>query len=66
MTKNPLEDREVQCETETDGVCRRELSDGNVRRSLVSLERLVGRVLALVTSGELGKVSVVVSHPDIS
>lgn len=40
-----------------------ELSDGDIRSSLVSLKRLVGRVLSLVTGSELGEVSVVVSHP---
>lgn len=62
--KDSLEDGEVEGETETDGVSRGELSHGDVRSGLVSLEGLVSRVLALVTSGELGEVSVVVSHPD--
>jgi len=42
---------------------RGELGNGNIGSGLVSLERLVGRVLSLVTSGELGEVSVVISHP---
>lgn len=58
-----LEDGEVEGETESDGMRRGELGDGNIGSGLVSLERLVGRVLSLVTSGKLGKVSVVISHP---
>lgn len=58
-----VEDREVKGKTKADGVGRGELGDGNVRSSLVSLERLVGGVLALVTGGELGEVSVVVTLP---
>lgn len=58
-----VEDGEVERKTKADGVRRGELSDSNVRSSLVSLERLVGRVLALVTSGELSEVSVVVTLP---
>lgn len=41
----------------------RKLSLGNFSSSLVGLERLVGRVLAAVTDGELGKVTVVVALP---
>lgn len=41
----------------------RELSLGNLSSSLVGLEGLVGRVLATVTDGELGKVTVVVTLP---
>ena len=58
-----VEDGKVQGETETDGVRRGEFRHGNVGSGLVGLERLVGRVLALVTGGELGEVTVVVSHP---
>ncbi len=58
-----VEDREVEGKTKTDGVGGGKLGDGNVGSGLVSLERLVGRVLALVTGGELGEVSVVVTLP---
>lgn len=58
-----LEDGEVERKTQSDRVSRRELGNGNVRSSLVSLERLVGRVFSLVTGSKLGEVSVVVSHP---
>ena len=58
-----VEDREVEGKTQADGVGGGQLGDGNVRSSLVSLERLVGGVLALVASGELGEVSVVVTLP---
>lgn len=58
-----VEYREVQGQTESDGVGRGKLGNGNVRGSLVGFQRLVSRLLSLVTSGELGEVSVVVSHP---
>jgi hypothetical protein len=58
-----VEDGEVQCETETDGVCGRKVRCGNVGGSLVGLEGLVGRGLALVANGELGEVTVVVALP---
>lgn len=59
-----VENGEVQCETETDGVGRSKVGGSNIGSSLVSLERLVGRGLALVTNGELGKVTVVVALPE--
>jgi hypothetical protein len=58
-----VEHGEVQGETESDGVGRRKLGDGNVGGGLVGFQRLVGGLLSLVTGGELGEVSVVVSHP---
>ena len=59
-----VENGEVQGETETDGVGRSKVGGGNIGSSLVSLERLVGRGLALVTNGKLGKVAVVVALPE--
>jgi hypothetical protein len=58
-----VEDGEVQGETETDGVSGSEVSLGNLGGVLVSLERLVGRRLALVTESKLGEVTVVVTLP---
>ena len=58
-----VEDGEVQGETQTDGVSGRQLVLGNIGGSLVSLEGLVGRVLALVASSKLGEVTVVVTLP---
>jgi hypothetical protein len=58
-----VEDGEVQGESETDGVGRGEVSLGNLGGILVSLERLVGGGLALVTKSELGEVTVVVTLP---
>jgi hypothetical protein len=58
-----VEYREVQCETETNGVSGRKVGGGDISGGLVSLERLVGGGLALVTNGELGKVTVVVALP---
>ena len=60
-----VEDGEVKGKTETDGVGWWELSNSNVGSSLVSLEGLVGAVFPLVTSGELGEVTVVIAHPEI-
>ena len=58
-----VEDGEVQGKTQADGVSGRQLGLGNLGRSLVGLQGLVGRVLALVAGGELGEVSVVVTLP---
>jgi hypothetical protein len=58
-----IEHGEVEGETEANGVGGWEFSDRNVRRGLVGLERLVGAILALVASGKLSKVAVVVAHP---
>jgi len=57
-----VEDREVERKTETNGMCGRELGDSNIGSSLVSLKGLVGAVLPLVAGGELGEVTVVVTH----
>ena len=58
-----VENGEVQGKTKADGVRRRKLGLGNIGGSLVSLEGLVGRVLALVAHSELGEVTVVVTLP---
>jgi hypothetical protein len=58
-----VENGEVQCETETDGVGGGKVGGSDISSSLVGLERLVGRGLALVTNGELGQVAVVVALP---
>jgi len=58
-----VEDGEVQCETKSDRMCRREFSDGDIGSSLVGLERLVSTILALITSSELGEIAMVVAHP---
>lgn len=58
-----VEHGEVQGETKTDGVSGRKLGLGNLGGSLVGFKRLVGRVLALVASSELGKIAVVVTLP---
>jgi hypothetical protein len=54
---------EVQCQTETNGVSGGKVGGSDFGGSLVGLERLVGRSLALVTDGELGKVAVVIALP---
>ena len=58
-----VEDGEVERETKADGVRGRKLSLGNLGGSLVGVERLVGRLLAAITDGELGEVSVVITLP---
>jgi hypothetical protein len=58
-----VEDGEVEGKTKADGVGGRQLSLGNLGGSLVSLEGLIGRVLAAVANGELGEVTVVVTLP---
>lgn len=58
-----VEDREVQGEAETDWVCGGKVGLSNLGGGLVCLERLVGRGLALVSHGELGEVTVVVTLP---
>jgi hypothetical protein len=58
-----VEDGEVQGETKTDGMGRSKVGGGNIGGSLVSLKRLVGGGLALVTNGKLGEVTVVVALP---
>jgi hypothetical protein len=58
-----VKDREVQCQTETDGVGGGKVGGSDFGSSLVGLERLVGGSLALVTNGELGKVAMVVALP---
>lgn len=63
VSQDSLEHGEVEGKTQADGVGRGQLGDGNVRGGLVGLEGLVGRVLALVAGGELGEVTVVVTHP---
>lgn len=60
-----VEDREVEGETEADGVSRGQLGLGDLGGSLVGLEGLVGRVLALVANGELGEVAVVITLPKL-
>jgi hypothetical protein len=60
-----VEDREVEGETQADGVRGRQLGLGNLGGSLVRLERLVGGVLAAVADGKLGEVTVVVTLPII-
>ena len=58
-----VEDREVERKAETNGVGRGQLGLGDLGRSLVSLQGLVGRVLPLVANGELGEVAVVITLP---
>ena len=58
-----VEDGEVQSQTKTDGVGRREIGLGEVGGTLVGLEGLIRGLLALVANGKLGQVTVVVTLP---
>lgn len=58
-----VEDGEVQGKTKTDGVGGSKVLGSDLSGGLVSLERLVGRGLALVANGELSEVAVVVTLP---
>ena len=58
-----VKDREVEGETETDGVCGSEIGLGTVRSNFISLQRLIGGSLALIAQGELGEIAVVVALP---
>lgn len=58
-----VEHREVESQSQTDRMGRGKLRLRHLGGRLVSLEGLVGRVLALVTDSELGKVAVVVTLP---
>jgi hypothetical protein len=58
-----VENGEVEGETKTDWVCWRKVGLSNLSCVLVSLKRLVGRLLSLVANGELGKVTVVITLP---
>ena len=61
-----VEDGEVQGKTKTNWVGWGKVGLSNFGSVLVSLERLVGGLLALVTGGELSKVTVVVTLPLIA
>lgn len=58
-----VENGEVQSKTQADRVGRGKVGLGNLGSVLVSLEGLVGGLLALVASCELGEVTVVVTLP---
>ena len=58
-----VEDRKVQRKTKADWVSRSQAVSSDFGGSLVGLERLVGRSLALVANGEFGQITVVVTLP---
>jgi hypothetical protein len=58
-----VEHGEVEGKTEADWVGWGQVCLSDFGGSLVSLERLVGRGLALVADGKLGKVAVVITLP---
>lgn len=53
--------REVQRQTQSDGVCGRKIGHGDVAGGLVRDERILGGVLAVGAGGELGQITVVVT-----
>jgi hypothetical protein len=58
-----VEHRKVESETEADWVGWCKIGLGNFGSILVSLQRLVCRLLALLANGELSEVTVVVTLP---
>lgn len=58
-----IEHGEVQGKTKTDWMSWGEVSLGNFGRILVSFQGFVGRLLALVTDGELSEITMVVTLP---
>ncbi len=58
-----VEDGEVQGKTKTDWVSWGKIALGNLGSGLVSLEGLVGGLLALVANGKLSEVAVVITLP---
>jgi hypothetical protein len=58
-----VEDGEVEGKTKADWVGGSQVGLSNLGSVLVSLKRLVGRLLSLVANGELSEVAVVVTLP---
>jgi hypothetical protein len=58
-----VEDGEVEGKTKTDRVCWRKIGLSDFGGVLVGLQGLICRDFPLVTKGELGEVSVIVSFP---
>ena len=54
---------EVEGKTKADWVCWGKVGLGNIGSGLVSLERLVGRLLSPIANGKLSKVAVVITLP---
>jgi hypothetical protein len=58
-----VENGEVEGKTKADRVRRSKVGLGNLGGSLVGLERLISRGLALITNSKLGEVTVIVAFP---
>ena len=58
-----VEDGEVEGQAKADGMGRGQLGLSNLCGSLVSLQGLVGGVLATIADGELGEVAVIIALP---
>ena len=58
-----VEDGKVQRQTKTDGVCRGKIGGSDLSGSFISLQRLIGRDLALVAKSEFSEVAVIVPLP---
>jgi len=58
-----VEDGEVKCQTQTDGVGRGEVSLSDLSGALVGLERSIRSTLTAVANGKLGQIAVVVTLP---
>lgn len=60
-----VEDREVEGKSKTNGVSGGKVGGCNFSSRFVGLQRLIGRILALVANGELSKVAMIVTFPVI-
>lgn len=58
-----VKDGEVERKAETNWMGRCEVGSCDLSGRLVSFQRLVGRIFALVANGELGEIAVVVTLP---
>ena len=58
-----VEHGEIEGKTEADRMRRSKVGLGNLGSVLVGLQRLIGRLLALVSESEFGKVAVVIALP---
>ncbi len=61
-----VENREVQCEAEADGMGWSEIGRGYLGGRFISFQRLVGRILALIADGKFGQIAVIVTLPVIA
>lgn len=61
-----VEDREVEGKSKANRMSGSKISSSDLGGRLVSFQRLVGRILALVANGKFGEVTVIVALPVIA